>query len=105
MTAACRAGGLLYTHRKHNQSVGQKNIRVVLLVAEFAVFRDVNDPENALGTYLCIHVVVRCAVEVGVGPLGEGVLAELLGGTMVIEGELSVGLEELGNLWNVQFGF
>lgn len=54
--------------------------------------------KNAPGTYLGIHVVVRRPVEVGVRPLGEGVLAELLSGAVVLEGELSVGFEELGTL-------
>jgi len=49
---------------------------------------------RALGT----HVVVAGPVEVLVGPLGEGLLAELLRGAMVVERELGVGLEELGDL-------
>ena len=70
----------------------------MIISATLAVFRGVSDPNNAPGTYLGIHVVVRRPVEVGVRPLGEGVLAELLGGAVVLEGKLSVGLEELGLL-------
>ena len=98
MTAARRPGGLLYTYQKHGQSVGQKNIRIVIISASLAVFRGIGDPNNAPGTYLGIHVAVGRAVKVGVRPLGEGVLAELLGGAVVFEGKLSVGIEELGNL-------
>ena len=46
-------------------------------------------------TYLLRHVVIARPVEVLVGPLGEGVLCELARGTMVLEGELRVRLEEL----------
>ena len=98
MTAARRPGGLLCTHQKHGQSVSQKNIRIVIISASLEDFRGAGDPNNAPGTYLGIHVTVRCSVEVGVRPLGEGVLAELLGGAVVLEGKLSVGIEELGNL-------
>ena len=98
MTAARRPGGLLYTYQKHGRSVGQKNIRIAIISASLAVSRGSADPNNAPGTYLGIHVAVRCSVEVGVRPLGEGVLAELLGGAVVLEGKLSVGIEELGNL-------
>lgn len=49
-------------------------------------------------TYLDPHIVIRSSIEVVVGPLSESVLAKLLGGTMVAEGELSVRLEEFGLL-------
>ena len=45
--------------------------------------------------YLVGHVASRGAVEVVVGPLGEGVFSESVGGAVVVEGELCVGLEEL----------
>ena len=48
--------------------------------------------------YLVGHVAGGGAVEVVVGPLGEGVLSELVGGAVVVEGELGVRLEELGLL-------
>ena len=48
--------------------------------------------------YLVGHVASRGAVEVVVGPLGEGVFSESVGGAVVVEGELCVGLEELGLL-------
>ena len=38
------------------------------------------------------------SIEVVVGPLSESVLAKLLGGTVVAEGELGVRLEEFGLL-------
>ena len=50
------------------------------------------------GAYLDSHVVVARPVEVSVRPFGEGVLAKLICGAMVIEGELRVRLEELGLL-------
>ena len=70
----------------------------MIISARLAVFRGIGDPNNASGTYLGIHVAVGRAVKVGVRPLGEGVLAELLSGAVVFEGKLSVGIEELGNL-------
>ena len=51
-----------------------------------------------MSAYLVTHVIVRGPVEVSVGPACELVLLELLRGTVILEGELSVGLQELGNL-------
>ena len=88
----------LHTSETQSVSWSEDYQGIVIISASLAVFRGVSGPNNAPGTYLGIHVVVRRAVEVGVRPLGEGVLAELLGGAVVLEGKLSVGLEELGLL-------
>ena len=52
-------------------------------------------------TYLDTHVCVRGSVEVCVGPFGKSVLLETLVTSVVVEGELSFGLEESGllHLW------
>ena len=45
--------------------------------------------------YLDSHVIIGSSIEVVVRPLSEGVLTKLVCGAMIIERELSVGLEEL----------
>ena len=49
-------------------------------------------------TYFESHVVVGGSIEVGVGPLGEGVLLVLFCCSVIGEREFGVGLEELGLL-------
>jgi hypothetical protein len=53
------------------------------------------EPKRQIATYLNTHIDVGSTVEVVVGPFGKGVLTELLCGTVVLERELRVGLEEL----------